>query len=774
MVGNQTSNLFDLRDEIAVVIGGTGVLGGAMADALSAHGARVVIVGRNESRGLERVHALQAAGGEAFFQVADGLDAESLRRVCRVMESRYGVLTVLVNAAGGNRPDATLPPGAEFGKLPRAAWAQVFDLNLVAGALLPCQVFAEPMLQAGRGSIINVASLAGITPLSRVVAYSAAKAAVINLTQFLAREWAPRGVRVNALSPGFFPAEQNRALLYNENGKLTERGAQIVQHTPMGRFGEAQELAGAVVWLASHRAVFVCHRSEYHRRRWFFGDHGVAGGGFEWGGTRIPRFAANGCAEAANASWWHLTQIATGDLIPPRPSDRLAHRAGRAEATGVEDARSNDLQHARRRQMKRTPLTASIAILALAFSGATWAADEAQRLRQTPDDLLQGEVMAVAYSGFREGQHPDRGDGAVNPSRDEILEDLKILIDHGFRLIRMYDAGPNTQDTLEVIREHKLPIKVALGVWLDAELSNHEGCPWLSEPIPDEKLAANALKNEAEVETAIRLAKQYADMVVAVNVGNEALVEWNDHMVPPERVIAFVRQVKDSIEQPVTVAENYDWWRKHGTPLAAVDFLAVHSYPAWEGKTIDEALDFTIENIEAVHQALPDKPIVVFEGGWATTASEFEERANEANQKHYYNEVLDWATKSNITFSSSRHSTSRGRATPTTRWAPQKHWGLFHVDRTPKEVMRRARLTKRLLPRQLAGVILALRIVSRGRRARRRMNGARHRRPRIATRSSISVFFDGIFIACNLLSPVYPREQAVFAILSGSHSGPDD
>jgi len=130
----------------------------------------------------------------------------------------------------------------------------VFDLNLVGGVLLPTQVFAETMLAAGKGSIINIASMAGMTPLSRVVAYSAAKAAVINLTQFLAREWATRGVRVNAISPGFFPAEQNRAMLFKPDGGYTERGQQIIGHTPMARFGAAEELAGAIVWLASPKA----------------------------------------------------------------------------------------------------------------------------------------------------------------------------------------------------------------------------------------------------------------------------------------------------------------------------------------------------------------------------------------------------------------------------------------------------------------------------------------------------------------------------------------
>ena len=249
-----SSDLFDLTGETAVVLGGTGVLGGAMADALAQAGARVAVVGRSAERGAEAVRRIEAAGGTALFQAADALDPDSLARARDAVTSAWGGVSVLVNAAGGNRPDATLPPGADFTRLPLAAWQGVFDLNLVGGVLLPCQVFGGAMADAGRGSVVNIASLSGMTPLSRVVAYSAAKAAVLNLTQFLAREWAPRGVRVNALSPGFFPAEQNRALLMNPDGTYTARGEQIIGHTPMARFGRAEELAGAVVWLASARA----------------------------------------------------------------------------------------------------------------------------------------------------------------------------------------------------------------------------------------------------------------------------------------------------------------------------------------------------------------------------------------------------------------------------------------------------------------------------------------------------------------------------------------
>ncbi len=247
-------NLFNLENEIAVIIGGTGALGGAMALALATHGASVVIVGRNTQNGAAQVEKIENAGGIASFQSADALDKSSLEAARDEITKNVGIPTILVNAAGGNRPDATLPPGADFCKLPLEAWNGVFDLNLVGGALLPCQVFGEIMLQNGGGSIINVASMAGMTPLSRVVAYGAAKAAVLNLTQFLAREWAQKDIRVNALSPGFFPAEQNRKLLFNEDGTYSERGGQIIAHTPMARFGSAEELAGATVFLASKAA----------------------------------------------------------------------------------------------------------------------------------------------------------------------------------------------------------------------------------------------------------------------------------------------------------------------------------------------------------------------------------------------------------------------------------------------------------------------------------------------------------------------------------------
>ena len=329
-----------------------------------------------------------------------------------------------------------------------------------------------------------------------------------------------------------------------------------------------------------------------------------------------------------------------------------------------------------------------IALVVLA-AGCAEPPAPASGLAQSPSDLLAGEVMAMAYSGFREGQHPDRGEGAVNPSEAETLEDLQILLEHDFKLIRVYDTYENSVMTLEVIRDNNLPIKVLLGIWLQAEISNHEGCPWLDEPIPDHELAANTLANIASVNRGIELAQQFDDIVVAVNVGNEALVEWNDHMVSLEKVIEYVRKVKAEIEQPVTVADNYEWWIADGAPLAAeVDFLGIHTYPAWEDKTIDEALPYTIENLERVRAALPDKPMAILEAGWATTALEFPDQANEANQERYYRELDEWATENNMTVFFFEAFDEPWKGNPANADGAEKHWGVFFVDRTPKQVFR--------------------------------------------------------------------------------------
>ena len=241
------STLFDLTGDVAVVVGATGVLGGALAGGLAAAGAHVAVLGRNAERGHARVAAIEAAGGKALFVAADASDRASLAAALEAVTSSLGAPSILVNAAG-------VTDTHPIESISASDWAAAFDLNLIGGALLPSQVFGPGMCERGRGSIINIASVSAHLPLSRVVAYSSAKAAVLNFTQFLSREWAKRGVRVNSITPGFFPAEQNRTLLFQPDGSPTARTQAIWGHTPMARFGESAELVGACVFLASHAA----------------------------------------------------------------------------------------------------------------------------------------------------------------------------------------------------------------------------------------------------------------------------------------------------------------------------------------------------------------------------------------------------------------------------------------------------------------------------------------------------------------------------------------
>jgi NAD(P)-dependent dehydrogenase (short-subunit alcohol dehydrogenase family) len=247
-------NWFDLSGEVAVVIGGGGVLAGAVAEGLAEAGAKIAVLDLRPEGGEACAERLRKAGGTARFFQANAMERASLQAAHENVVRDLGAPTVLVSAAGGNDPKATVTPDHRFEQIPLESWQRNFDLNLVAGALLPAQEFGPGMVARKKGSIINFASVSAHLPLSRVVAYSAAKAAVLNLSRFLAREWAPHGVRVNTLTPGFFPAEQNRKLLFNEDGSPTDRTRAIWGHTPMGRFGEAHELVGAALFLASPKA----------------------------------------------------------------------------------------------------------------------------------------------------------------------------------------------------------------------------------------------------------------------------------------------------------------------------------------------------------------------------------------------------------------------------------------------------------------------------------------------------------------------------------------
>jgi len=254
-----TREAFDLTGRTAVITGGTGVLGSAMARALAQAGARVAVLGRRADVAERVAQELAQDGATAMALPADVLDPDGLAEAAEKLQSTWGPADVLVNAAGGNRPDALVHGDRTLFDMPADAFRAVLDLNLT-GTLLPIQAFGKAMADTGRGSIINISSMAARKPLTRVIGYAAAKAGVDNLTQWLsvhaATTWG-EGVRVNAIAPGFFVGEQNRALLLNEDGTPTERGAQILAHTPMGRFGNPDDLAGTVVWLASPASAFV-------------------------------------------------------------------------------------------------------------------------------------------------------------------------------------------------------------------------------------------------------------------------------------------------------------------------------------------------------------------------------------------------------------------------------------------------------------------------------------------------------------------------------------
>lgn len=338
----------------------------------------------------------------------------------------------------------------------------------------------------------------------------------------------------------------------------------------------------------------------------------------------------------------------------------------------------------------RLPLTAAtLLLLSCARPGPLPPPPPVPILAQAPDALLAGTHLAVAYSGYRAGQHPDQGEGAIYPSEAEIREDLNILVQEGFGLIRLYDAGELSRRVLDLIAAEELPIRVMLGAWLQAEVSNHEGCAWLTEPIPDAELAANTVANGEEVARVIALANAHPEIVVAVNVGNEALVSWGDHMVRTEAMVAYLRQVQDAVAQPVSTADNYVVWAEQGAVLApAVDFALVHTYPQWEEKTLDEAMPYTLANLSRVRAALPELPIVIGEAGWATTASEFGDRASEPAQARYISELYAWAVQANVTTFLFEAFDEPWKGNPADPLGAEKHWGLYTVDRQPKEIMR--------------------------------------------------------------------------------------
>lgn len=252
-------NLFDINGYVVAITGGTGVLGRTIAKYLALNGARVVIMGRKADSGNAIVADIKAEGGDCEFMQTDVLDVATVQRNCDEIVERYGKVDTLLNAAGGNMAGATIGPTQNIFDLDPAQFQTVVELNLT-GTMIPTQVFLKPMAEKGRGSIINFSSMAAFRPMTRVCGYAAAKAGISNFTAFMATECAKKfgeGIRVNAIAPGFFITEQNRALLTNPDGTYTQRGQDVIRQTPFGRMGQPEELCGTIHYLISDAARFV-------------------------------------------------------------------------------------------------------------------------------------------------------------------------------------------------------------------------------------------------------------------------------------------------------------------------------------------------------------------------------------------------------------------------------------------------------------------------------------------------------------------------------------
>jgi len=298
--------------------------------------------------------------------------------------------------------------------------------------------------------------------------------------------------------------------------------------------------------------------------------------------------------------------------------------------------------------------------------------------------VLLAPGNAICYSGYREGQSPD--DGRF-PSHAQVSEDLHILAAN-WKYLRLYDCSRHAEIVLDVIRNEGLKFRVMLGANMTAEMSN-PGCPWGAQ-YSAETLKANKQANSDEIDRMIGLANHYPECVFSVSVGNEATVEWTDHLVPVEKLIAYVHRIKTVIKQPVTFCENYVPWTDKLEALAGeLDFISLHTYPVWEYRTVDAALDYTKDNYYSVANHYPTKPVVITEAGWTTSSNGRGIKPWNASQQFqaiYYRQLVEWAREAGIlTFVFEAFDEPwKGSPDPL---EPEKHWGLFTVDRRPKLVM---------------------------------------------------------------------------------------
>jgi len=291
----------------------------------------------------------------------------------------------------------------------------------------------------------------------------------------------------------------------------------------------------------------------------------------------------------------------------------------------------------------------------------------------------------IAYGPHRDGQAP----GGRSPTRAQLTEDLRLLSRH-WGLVRVYGALAPTPEMLDVIRAERLPLRVALGVWLVAE-TRRDSTGAIVAMLPEGRKA-----NRRQVETAIRLARRHPDLVIAIVAGNETQVSWSDHRVPRDELLGHLRTLRAAVRQPVSTADDQSWWRTPGSLDVAreVDFLTVHAHPLWNGRTLEEAMPWTLAVLDSVRALHPGAPVTLGETGWATRRHGEGEEArlmrgetDEASQLAWFRAVTEWSTRTRTTtfFFEAFDENWKGGSHPD---LVEKHWGLYRADRTPKQAMR--------------------------------------------------------------------------------------
>jgi exo-beta-1,3-glucanase (GH17 family) len=328
---------------------------------------------------------------------------------------------------------------------------------------------------------------------------------------------------------------------------------------------------------------------------------------------------------------------------------------------------------------------AEMMILVLLMLVPAMSCGDVERVR-TFEPIVNGQRIynAICYGPHRDGQRP----GGIQPSAEELLEDLRLMLPH-WKLMRIYGSSEFAETLFEVIRENDLDMKVILGVWIDPEEKRDDAGEVL------ERFEESAAKNQREVDAAIRLANAYPEILVAVSVGNESLIFWSAHRIPLDILMPHVRRVREGVDVPVTVADDFNYWNKpESRKLASeIDFIMMHAHPMWNGLQVEEALDWQREQLEIVQAMHPDRLVVIGETGWATSVIDegdqgklIKGKAGEEEQRQFYEAVRAWAeAEQQIVFFFEAFDENWKRGTHPD--AVEKHWGLFRADRTPKAAM---------------------------------------------------------------------------------------